>query len=478
MTYTDTHLYIDGKWKPAFQGGMIPVINPATGEQIGAVSAASQQDLDQALEAARQGFARWRDSGAMERSEVLRRVASALRTRVEEMAAILTLEQGKPLAESRTEILLSADIFDWFAEEARRLYGRIIPSRDSTVQQHALRRPIGPVAAFTPWNFPISQAARKIGAAIAVGCSLIVKPPEDAPAAVGQLAELFTQCGLPPGVLNFVYGDPPKISSYLIASPVIRKVSFTGSITVGKLLAAQSAQYMKPCTMELGGHAPVIITESADVEVAAMILCKSKFRNAGQVCVSPTRFIVHERIHDRFVALFVDQTAKIRLGPGMNEESTMGPLISSRRVEAVESLITDALSLGAGLVIGGKRRDGKGSYFEPTVLTGVTPTMRIMNEEPFGPVAAIMRYRELDEAIAESNRLAYGLASYAFSRCAKEIAALEQRLEVGMLTINHLGLGMPETPFGGVKDSGYGSEGGTEALEGYLTTMFITKSMA
>lgn len=454
------------------------MVDPATGESIGTVCSAGEQDLDYALEAAKKGFLRWRNSGTMERSDVLRGVASALRKNVEDVASALTLEQGKPIEESRIEILLSADILEWSAEETRRLYGRVIPSRNGAVQQYVVREPIGPVAAFTPWNFPISQTARKIGAAIAAGCSMIVKPPEDTPAAVGRLAELFTQCGLPAGVLNFVYGEPAQISSYLIASPVIRKISFTGSVSVGKLLAAQAAEHMKPCTMELGGHAPVIITDSADVASAATLLCKAKFRNAGQVCVSPTRFIVHESLHDRFVSLFVNEAAKIKLGPGMDTESTMGPLANSRRVDAIETLVADALSLGAKLAMGGKSRGERGNFFEPTVLTEVTPAMRIMNEEPFGPVAAIMRYRNLDEAIAEANRLDYGLASYAFSNCAKEIAALEQRLEVGMLTINHLGLALPETPFGGVKDSGYGSEGGTEAFDAYLTTKFITKLTA
>ena len=455
-------------------GRTIDVLNPATDERIGTVAQAEVEDLDEALAAAERGFRVWRATSAFARCGILRRAADLLRERAERVATIMTAEQGKPIAEARIEILTSADLIDWFAEEGRRSYGRVIPARGGGVQQVVLKEPVGPVAAFTPWNFPVAQVVRKIGAALAAGCSIIVKAAEETPASAAELAAVLADAGLPAGVLNLVYGTPSVISEHLVPHPVIRKVSFTGSVPVGKHLAALAGRHMKRATMELGGHAPAMVFDDVDLEAVSAILAGSKYRNAGQVCVSPTRFLVQERVMDEFVERFVGHARAIRVGDGLDPETRMGPLINARRRSAVEELIADAKAGGAEVAAGGGRIGNVGNFFEPTVLTGVTRGLRIMNEEPFGPVALVMPFRELDEAVEEANRLPYGLAAYAFSRSAKVVAALSDRVETGMLTVNHLGLALPETPFGGVKDSGYGSEGGTEAMEAYFSTKFVT----
>ena len=474
MTYPDTELFIDGRRVPG-SGGTIDVLDPATGAVIGRVAVAGEDQLEAAARAAHAAFGRWRDTSVLERSNVLRRAATALRGRTEETARILTLEQGKPLAEARAEVETAADVLDWFAEEARRTYGRIIPARDPHVRQTVLKEPIGPVAAFTPWNFPVSQAARKIGAALAAGCSMVLKPAEETPASAAVLAQALHEAGLPAGVLNLVYGVPADISAHLIAHPAIRKVSFTGSVAVGKQLASLAGLHMKPATMELGGHAPVLVFADSDVASVAALMTRSKYRNAGQVCVSPTRFLVEEKAFDEFRDAFVAEAAKIRVGPGLEEGTTMGPLVSARRLDAIQSLIADARDKGAKVELGGKRIGNAGNFHEPTVLSGLDRSMRVMNEEPFGPVALLVPFSGIDAALEEANRLPFGLASYAFTQSAATKAEIERRIEAGMLTINHLGLALPETPFGGVKDSGYGSEGGTEAMDAYLVTRFVTE---
>lgn len=476
--YRDTKLFIDGKWVEGEGGTPIAVLNPVNNETIGTVGVASKAQLEAAALAAERGFHIWRDMSVFERSNILRKAATLLRERAEATARILTLEQGKPLAEALAEINVSADIFDWFAEEARRAYGRIIPARDRFVRQTVFKTPIGPVAAFTPWNFPVSQTARKLGAALAAGCSLVVKPSEDTPASPTVLAEVLHEAGLPEGVVNFVYGVPADISSYLIAHPAIRKVSFTGSVPVGKHLASLAGAHMKPATMELGGHAPVLVFGDADITAAATTMGRSKFRNAGQVCVSPTRFLIEDKAVDQFVDVFLQEVGRVRVGSGLESESTMGPLVSQRRVEAIEALVADARDKGANVASGGKRIGNSGNFYEPTVLTNITRDMNIMNDEPFGPVALIIPFSDAEEAFSEANRLPFGLASYAFTQSAARIAELERRVEAGMLTINHLGLALPEVPFGGIKDSGYGSEGGSEAIEPYLTTKFVTERHA
>ncbi|WP_303853743.1 NAD-dependent succinate-semialdehyde dehydrogenase [Salinicola salarius] len=474
QSYSDVKLYIDGEWREGQDGRQIDVVNPATGEVIGRVAHAATSDLDAALAAAERGFQTWRATSAFERYKIMRKAAELLRERADGIARLMTQEQGKPLAEARGETLAAADTIDWLAEEGRRTYGRVVPARAAGVEQRVVRQPVGPVAAFTPWNFPINQVVRKLSSALATGCSIIVKAPEETPASPAELIRAFADAGVPAGVIGLVYGVPAEISSYLIPHPTIRKVTFTGSTPVGKQLAAMAGEHMKLATMELGGHAPALVFDDADVEQAARLLVGSKFRNAGQVCVSPTRFLIQRGVFETFLERFVALAREIKVGNGLDPDVTMGPLANERRRPALEALIDDARSQGATVQLGGKGSDGPGYFFEPTVLTGLTPQMRAMNEEPFGPLALLVPFDDLEEALAEANRLPFGLAAYAFTASSKTAQALSDRLEAGMLTINHLGIALPELPFGGIKDSGYGSEGGSEALEAYLTTKLVT----
>ena len=457
--YPNTQLFIDGAWCPAASGRTLPVMNPATGKQIGTLAHAEKADLDRALEAADKGFKAWRKVSAFERSKIMRKAANLMRERVETIAPLMTQEQGKTLAEAKMEILGGADTIDWFAEEARRAYGRVIPARAEGVYQLVIKEPVGPVAAFTPWNFPINQIVRKLSAALAAGCSIIIKAPEETPASPAELIRAYADAGVPAGVVNLVYGDPATISSYLIPHPVIRKMSFTGSTVVGKQLAALAGAHMKRMTMELGGHAPVIIFDDADVDVAAKTMAGSKFRNAGQVCVSPTRFLVQEGVYNKFVDKFVEATKALIVGNGLEASSTMGSLANPRRSKAMEANVEDATRHGGKVRTGGHRIGNEGNFFEPTVITEVANDAQPMNVEPFGPMAMINPFKTFDDAVKEANRLPFGLAAYAWTKSAKTANAIASQVETGMITINHLGLALPEVPFGGVKDSGYGSEG-------------------
>jgi len=473
--YPSTQLLIDGKWGPAASGRTIPVLNPATEEQIGTVAHAGTEDLDRALAAARKGFEAWRKVSPYDRAKVMRKAADLMRARADDIARLMTLEQGKPLAQSRIEAMLAGDIIDWFAEEGRRTYGRVVPARMPNVHQLVLKEPVGPVAAFTPWNFPINQIVRKTSAALATGCSIIAKCPEETPAAPAALFQAFLDAGVPDGVVNLVYGVPSEISEYLINHPTIRKVSFTGSTAVGKMLTAMAGRHMKRVTMELGGHAPAIIFDDADLDQAVSVLSANKYRNAGQVCVAPTRFLVQQPIYEKFLEKFVAMSKAQKIGDGMDAATTMGPLCHARRIDAMEGFMADAAKSGAKVETGGKRIGNKGYFFEPTVLTGVPLSARVMNEEPFGPIAVVSPFKDFDAAIAEANRLEYGLAAYAYTRNTKLATAVGNAIESGMVSINHHGLGLPEVPFGGIKDSGFGSEGGTEALEAYLNTKFVSQ---
>lgn len=475
IRYPSLSLQIAGAWRQASGGETIAVVDPATGETIGQLPKATTADLDEALAAADRGFAAWRAVGAFDRYKILRKAADLLRERAETIATIMTMEQGKPLYEARIETNGAADTCDWLAEEGRRAYGRIIPPRMGDVLQMVMKEPVGPVAAFTPWNFPINQAVRKVAAGLSVGCSVILKGPEDTPASCMEMVRCFLDAGVPGDALQLVFGVPAEISEYLIPSPVIRKISFTGSTAVGKHLAALAGTHMKRATMELGGHAPAIVFEDADVGKALSVLSANKYRNAGQVCVAPTRFLVHEKVYQSFVDGFVDISKNLKVGPGLDPDVKMGPLAHARRIEAMEALVADAVDKGATLETGGKRIGNRGFFFEPTVFTDVPKSARIMNEEPFGPLASITRFSDDEEAFEEANRLPYGLAAYAYTNSAKTASALARRIESGMVSINHHGIALPETPFGGMKDSGYGSEGGTEALEAYVTTKFVTQ---
>lgn len=474
--YPNVSLLIDGQWLPAASGRTLAVVNPASGDTIGTVAHADRADLDHALAAADKGFRVWRRVSAYDRSKVMRKAADLLRARADAIAPLMTLEQGKPLAEAKGEVLAAADVIDWFAEEGRRAYGRVIPARAEGIYQLVIKEPVGPVAAFTPWNFPINQVVRKLSCALATGCSIIVKAPEETPASPAELIRCFVDAGVPAGVVNLVYGVPAEISEYLIPHPVIRKMSFTGSTAIGKQLAALAGLHMKRATMELGGHAPAIVFDDADVEAASRLLAGAKYRNAGQVCVSPTRMLVQERVYDQFVDSFVRHAKAVKVGDGMEAGTVMGPMANPRRITAMEAFIGDAAQRGATVRTGGNRIGNKGNFFEPTVLTDVPADARVLHEEPFGPLAMITPFGSFDDVVAEANRLPFGLAAYAYTRSAKTANAIAAAVESGMVSINHHGLALPEVPFGGVKDSGYGSEGGLEALEGYLVTKFVTQA--
>lgn len=473
--YKEVQLLINGQWTQGSSGKTIPVINPATEEVIGHIPHASKADMDAALEAAQRGFDKWRAVSAYERAKIMHHAAHLLRERANDIATLLTTEQGKPLAEARIEILSGADTIDWFAEEARRTYGRIVPARTTGVYQLVIKEPVGPVAAFTPWNFPVNQIVRKLSAALATGCSIIVKAPEETPASPAELLRAFVDAGVPAGVIGLLYGTPAEISEYLIPHPIIKKISFTGSTPVGKHLAALAGTHMKRATMELGGHAPAIVFDDADLDAAVKALVAAKTRNAGQVCVSPTRFLIQRNVFQAFLDKATAAFSAVRPGNGMDSTSTMGPLANSRRMEAMQSLVKDAVEQGATLVTGGKRIGTKGYFFEPTILANIPLSARVMHEEPFGPLMLVNAFDTLEEALAEANRLPFGLASYAFTTSNKHAQILSDKLEAGMLTLNHIGLGLPEIPFGGIKDSGYGSEGGSEGVESYLNTKLVTR---
>jgi len=474
MTYPDTRLFIAGQWQDAADGRTIAVHNPATGQEIGRVAHAGIADLDRALAAAQKGFEAWRDMPAIERAKAMRRAAALVRERADAIAAIMTQEQGKPRAEARVETMAAADIIEWFADEGMRVYGRIVPSRNLAVRQLVVKDPVGVVAAFTPWNFPINQVVRKLGAALAAGCAVLVKAAEETPASPAELIRAFADAGLPAGVVGLVYGTPSEISNYLIPHPIVRKVTFTGSTPVGKMLAALAGQHMKRVTMELGGHAPVIVCEDADIELAVRASGGAKFRNAGQVCIAPTRFLVHEAVRADFVAALTRHAQGLKVGDGLAEGTQMGPLANPRRVTAMAELLSDAVQRGASVRTGGERIGEVGNFFAPTVLDNVPQSARIFNEEPFGPVASVRGFTQLEDAIAESNRLPFGLAAYAYTRSLHNAHLLSQRVEVGMLWINQPATPSAELPFGGIKDSGYGSEGGPEALEACLNTRAIS----
>ena len=473
LMYPQLVLLIDGEWIDATGRASQEVIDPATGARLGTLPHATKQDLDRALEAAQRGFRTWRATSAFDRYRILRRAAEIIRERQEHIATVLTREEGKIRSEALLEVVTSADIFDWYAEEGRRAYGRVIPGRTAGVRQMVIPEPVGPVAAFTPWNFPALTPARKIGGALAGGCSLIIKPAEETPGTCLEMARAFQDAGLPAGVLNVVFGVPGMISEYLIASPVIRKISFTGSVPVGKHLATLAAQHMKRATMELGGHSPVVIAEDADPEKTAEMAAKGKFRNAGQICVSPTRFFVHESIAERFAKRFAEAASALQTGNGLDPKSGMGPLANPRRVQAMEELVADARDRGGKVTAGGAKGGGEGYFFKPTVVTGLGDDARLMREEPFGPVAPIVPFKSIDEAITRANSLPFGLAAYAFTNSARTSALLSDALEAGMVGINTYGISTPETPFGGVKDSGYGQEGGIEGLEAYMVKKYV-----
>jgi succinate-semialdehyde dehydrogenase / glutarate-semialdehyde dehydrogenase len=474
--YTDLALHIGGTWRNGDGRKGEDVVNPATEKPLARLPHASASDLDEALEAAAKGLVLWRATPAYDRAKVLRKAASLVRERAEAIARIMSQEQGKVLAESRGEVLVTADIIEWFAEEGRRAYGRIVPGRAKGTRQLVTQEPVGVVAAFTPWNFPTLTPARKIGASLGAGCSIIIKPSEETPGSCVELVRCFVDAGLPAGVLNMVFGVPAEVSERLIASDVVRKVSFTGSVPVGKHLAGLAAKGMKRATMELGGHSPVVVFADADPEKTADTIAAFKYRNAGQVCISPTRFYVQEPVYDRFLKRFTEFANAIKLGDGLEDGVTMGPLANARRLDAMEAIVQDSKSRGGKVVTGGKRRGNQGYFFEPTVITGLPDDAKLMTEEPFGPIAPVTTFKTFDEVVARANSLKFGLAAYAFTASGATATAIGEALESGMVGVNSVAISTPETPFGGIKDSGYGHEGGIEGLEAYTAKKFISQA--
>jgi succinate-semialdehyde dehydrogenase/glutarate-semialdehyde dehydrogenase len=473
-------LFIAGEWVSGGGRKTQPVVSPATGEIIGELPHASSEDLDRALEAAQQSFPKWRALAPHERGKILKKAADLLRERTEHIARIATIEEGKTLAEARWEVGLSADILEWYAEEGRRAYGRVLPQRAPGVRMTVVKEPVGPVAAFAPWNFPIGNPARKIGAPLGAGCPCILKPAEETPASALEVVRALVDAGLPKGVLSVVFGVPAFVSTHLISSPIIRAVHFTGSIPVGKQLTKLAADGMKRTTMELGGHGPVLVFDDVDVDQVLDLSVGAKYRNAGQVCVSPTRYYVHEKIYSRFVEGFSARAKAYRVGDGLDAKSQMGPMANPRRPQAMEMFIAEARTHGAKVGAGGAplKVDGRpnGFFYQPTVLSDVPNEARIMNEEPFGPVAIINPFGDFDSVMKQANRLPYGLAAYAFTRSSRTVNLLGEQLEAGMIGINSYQISVPESPFGGIKESGHGSEEGIEGLESCLVTKFITES--
>jgi len=474
-TYPDLHLFINGEWRKTAED--LPVLNPATEEEIGRLPHAEKSDLDDALDAADKGFERWRQVAPVDRANVLYKAAAIMRDRQEEIATAITAEHGKPITQARLEVIRGCEFFEWDAGEATRTYGRVIPSARG-VRYIVHHEPIGTVAAFSPWNFPMSQPCRKVAGAIAAGCSIILKASEETPAGALHIARALHDAGLPPGVLNLVFGTPSEISDHLIRHDQVRLVAFTGSTAVGRHLTTLAAQHMTPVLMELGGHAPVIVCEDTDVEAAAITGAVRKMRNAGQVCTSPTRFFVHESIFEEYTKIFVRRAAETVVGDGFETGVEMGPLANDRRITALADLVEDAVKHGAELKTGGNKLAGKGYFFEPTVLANVPDTARVMQEEPFGPLAMINPVASLEEAIEKANSVPFGLAAYGFTNRADYVDRMIEGIEAGNVSINTLEASLPETPFGGVKSSGYGREGGTEGLHNYMITKNVSHSLS
>ncbi len=474
QNYPEPKLYIDGEWMTGSGSHIRQVVNPVNGEVIGNLREASVADLDRALTAAQKGFEIWRATAPIKRAAILHRAAQLLRERNDDITRLACLEEGQPFEEGKTYVLRGAEVIEWDAAEGRRVYGRIIPSEPGTTVM-ATREPVGVVAAFTPWNAPVFTPCRKIGSVLAAGCALVMKGAEETPASTAALVQAFVDAGVPPGVINLVYGDPETVSSQLIQSPIVRLVTFTGSVSVGKQLARLAGAEMKPCVMELGGHAPVIVCDDANVEDAAEKLAFVKYRNAGQACLCPSRFWLADGVHDRFVALFTDYARRLKVGPAFDPDTRMGPLANSRRLEAIQSLVDDAVDQGATVHAGGKRIGTKGCFFEPTVLGEVPYSARIHSEEPFGPVAVMNRFTDLDKVVKQANKLPYGLAAYVFTRSMKTADFLATNLQCGTVGINHMTVSTSGVPFGGVKDSGFGREGGIEGVANYTVIKTISQ---
>ncbi|MEQ8441364.1 MAG: NAD-dependent succinate-semialdehyde dehydrogenase [Alphaproteobacteria bacterium] len=469
--------FVAGEWRTSVKGGRCePVYNPANDEVLATLPHADKSDIEDALESAAKGFEAWRRTSAWVRSGILLRAADIIAERKEALAQVLTLENGKPIADARGEIDRVTDTIRWCAEEAKRTYGRILPPRREGLMQATLKRPVGPVAGFAPWNFPAVLMVRKLAAALAAGCSIVMKPAEECPAVCVGIVRAFADAGVPRGVINMLFGVPAEISEALIDSPVIRKVSFTGSVPVGKLLSRMAGERLKPVTMELGGHSPVLVFNDSDVDAAAKTCATFKYRNAGQVCISPNRIFVQAASYERFLDRFVETAKSIRVGDGMDAQTQMGPLTNTRRLEAAENFVGNARAKGAEIRLGGNRIGNRGLFFEPTVLTDVSDDAEIMREEPFVPVVPILPFETVEDGLKKANAVPFGLAAYAFTRSTENAIAVAEGFEAGWIGINDFTPALEDAPICGQKDSGLGCEGGPEGLDSYLHTRFVSQA--
>ena len=468
-------LLIDGKWTDSSQRDTLPVIDPATEKILSYLPIADENDLERALVSSKKGFQIWSKWTPLRRQAVMLKTVEIIRKRSDEIAKTLTMEMGKTLRESKQEINQVIETIIWCAEEGKRTYGRIIPSRDGQARQMVFKEPIGPVAAFVAWNFPGGNVIRKVASTLAAGCSIIIKPSEETPGTAVAIGECFMEAGLPQGVLNIIFGVPDKISKYLLKSSIPKAVTFTGSVAVGKHLQFLASETLKKCTLELGGHAPVIVCDDANIDKVLNKIAIWKFRNSGQVCISPSRFFVQEASYKKFVDGFVEIANQINLGSGLEENSDMGPLIFEKQVHKMESFVENAKSLGGKINCGGEQFGETGFFFKPTVITDMPENAKILNEEPFGPLVPIIPFKTMEEAIEKSNSLSVGLASYIFTENQKNAHFLGNNLDVGIVCVNHTIVSVPEAPFGGFGESGYGKENGIEGLESFLRTKYITE---
>jgi succinate-semialdehyde dehydrogenase/glutarate-semialdehyde dehydrogenase len=473
--YRDLNLFIRGDWRAASDKATKTIEDPATEEVLGTIAVATNADIDDALAAAKEGFSVWRRVGTWDRAAKIRKVADLIRERQADIAKLMSLETGKPLAEAMGETGAAADQFEWYAEETKRIYGQIIEARTAESRMAVIYQPVGVVAAFSAWNFPALLPARKIAAALAAGCSIIVKPAGETPASCAAVVQACQDAGIPPGVVNMLTGNSGMIADQLIRSPIVRKVSVTGSVAVGKQILALAADGVKKVSMELGGHGPVLVFDDYDAEKAAEICATTKFRNCGQVCISPTRFYVHDNSYAAFANRFAAVASQLKLGRGLDEGTQVGPMANRRGLETIQQMTKDAIDRGAELLAGGKVPAGfnKGYFVEPTVLGRVPDDALVMNEEPFGPIAPITTFKDYDEVIARANALPFGLAGYVFSNDLSVATRAYEDLEVGMVGVNEMILATAEAPFGGVKESGIGREGGSLGIHDYLDPKYV-----
>jgi len=467
------HAYVNGKWIDADNGATVDVSNPATGKTIGTVPKMGTADARRAIEAANAAWPAWRALTAAARAKLLRRWFDLIVANADELGALMTAEQGKPLAEAKGEVLYAASFIEWFAEEGKRVYGDTIPSPAGDRRIVVIKQPIGVCAAITPWNFPAAMITRKAGPALAAGCPIVVKPATSTPYSALALAALAEEAGIPAGVFNVITGDSGAIGGELTANPIVRKLSFTGSTEIGRVLYAQSAPTLKKLSLELGGNAPFIVFDDADLDAAVEGAIASKFRNAGQTCVCANRLYVHDKVYDAFAEKLVVAVNKLKVGPGTKDGVQLGPLIDKKAVEKIEEHIADALAGGARIVAGGKPHDLGGTYFQPTVMADVTPAMKVAKEETFGPLAPLFRFKSDEEVVAQANDTEFGLASYFYSRDIGRIWRVAEQLEYGMVGINTGLISNEVAPFGGVKQSGLGREGSHYGIDDYVVIKYL-----